>query len=98
MLGTLLVACGKKLDGKYTLSVAGTGADYDFDGSKVTITVKVLGQNVASAEGTYSIEDDKITFEFESEDEEVEKYSGTFDFEEGEDYIKIGVLQYTKAD
>ena len=28
--------------------------------------------------------------------DEVKKYSGTFDFEQGEDYIKIGIVKYNK--
>ena len=94
MLGLTLVSCGKKLSGTYSAEVIGSGAEYEFSGSKVTITIKALGAEIASAEGKYSIDDDKITFEFESEDDDVKKYSGTFDFEEGEDYIKIGIVKY----
>ena len=99
MLCLSLASCGKKLSGTYSAEVFGSGVEYEFSGSKVTITVKVLGAEVGSAEGKYSIKDDKITFEFESEDEDVDKYSGTFDFEEGEDYIKIGTFgKFTKND
>lgn len=99
MLCLSLAACGKKLSGTYSAEVLGSGAEYEFSGSKVTITVKLLGTEVGSAEGKYSIDDDKITFEFESDDEDVDKYSGTFDFEEGEDYIKIGAFgKFTKKD
>ncbi len=96
MLCLSLAACGKKLSGTYSAEALGTGATYEFKGSKVTITVKALGAEVASVEGKYSIKDDKITFEFESDDEDVEKYDGTFDFEETDDGIKIGVLEYKK--
>ena len=99
MLCLSLAACGKKLSGTYSAEVLGSGAEYEFSGSKVTITVKLLGTEVGSAEGKYYIDDDKITFEFESDDEDVDKYSGTFDFEEGEDYIKIGAFgKFTKKD
>ena len=94
MLGLTLVSCGKKLSGTYSAEVIGSGAEYEFSGSKVTITIKALGAEIASAEGKYSIDDNKITFEFESEDDDVKKYSGTFDFEEGDDYIKIGIVKY----
>ncbi|MBQ9085561.1 MAG: hypothetical protein IJY47_00065 [Clostridia bacterium] len=98
MLCLTLASCGKKLSGKYSAEALGSGATYEFKGSKVTITVKVLGAEVGSAEGTYEIKDDKITFTFESEDDDVKKYDGTFDFEEKEDSIKIGVLEYEKKD
>ena len=92
-----LASCGKKISGTYSAEVFGTGVEYDFKGSKVAITVKALGAELGSAEGKYSIKDNQITFEFDSEDEDVDKYSGTFDFEEGEDYIKIGTFgKFTK--
>lgn len=98
MLCLTLVSCGKKLSGTYSAEIFGSGAEYEFKGSKVTITVKALGTEVATAEGKYSIDDDKITFEFESDDEDVKEYSGTFDFEEKEDSIKIGIIEYEKKD
>jgi hypothetical protein len=68
----------------------------------VTIAIKALGFEAASTEGTYSIDGDKITFEFESEKDEVKKYDGTFDFEkiendDGSETITIGALgKFTK--
>ena len=92
-----LASCGKTLSGTYSAEVFGTGVEYTFSGSKVTIALKVLGMEAGTAEGKYAIKDGKITFEFESEDEDVKEYSGTFDFEEGEDYIKIGTFgKFTK--
>lgn len=98
MLCTLLASCGKTLSGKYSMEEFGTGTTYEFSGKNVSITIKVLGAQVGDAiEGTYSIDDDQITFTFEGEDSE--EYSGTFDFEEGEDYIKIGEIgKLTKED
>ncbi len=96
MLCLSLAACGKKLSGTYSAEALGTGATYEFKGSKVTITVKALGAELASVEGKYSIKDDKITFEFESDDEDVDEYDGTFDFEETDDGIKIGLVEYKK--
>ena len=103
MLCFALVSCGKKLNGTYSAIIAGSGAEYEFKGSKVTITVKALGTVVAEVEGKYSIDDDKITFEFESEDskesDKVKTYNGTFDFEETDDGdIKIGIITYKKQD
>ena len=101
MLCLTLVSCGKKLNGTYAATIAGTGAEYEFKGSKVTITVKALGAVVAEVEGKYSIKDDKINFEFKSDDEkendEVKKYSGSFDFKELESGdIQIGLMPYKK--
>ena len=94
----VFASCGKKLSGKYSAELLGTGATYEFKGSKVTITVKALGATAATLEGTYKIADDQITFTFESDDKDAEKYSGTFDFEEKEDSIKIGLVEYKKVD
>ena len=84
MLCAVLASCGKTLSGKYSSDeVLGTGTTFEF-------------------KGRYSIKDDKITFTFEEADdektkEELKKYSGTFDFEQGDDYIKIGLATYKKA-
>ena len=96
MLCLALAACGKTISGKYSAEALGTGATYDFKGSKVTVTYKALGTEVYSVECKYEIKDDKITFTFESEDDDVKAYNGTFDFEEGENYIKVGLTKYEK--
>ena len=105
MLCITLASCGKKLSGTYendaTVLSSGVVTTYEFSGSKVTLTVetKLAGTTVGDPvviEGKYSIDDDKITFEFEGDDEEADKYSTTSDFEEGEDYIKIGILEFKK--
>ncbi|MBE6547062.1 MAG: hypothetical protein E7668_06465 [Ruminococcaceae bacterium] len=92
-------ACGKKLSGKYSAEAVGTGTTLEFKGSKVTLTVKVLGVSGDPIEGTYKIEDDKITFDFDSDDEEAKKFNKALDFEEQDDGdIKIGIIEYKKAD
>lgn len=106
MLCAILASCGKTLSGKYEASVevAGVdlgGASYEFKGSKVTVSYKVLGA-VKSFEGKYSIDGDKITFTFEDKDNVDSKYSGTHAFEQGKDddgtqYIKVGAVKYKKA-
>jgi hypothetical protein len=99
MLLSSLAACGKRISGTYSAEIAGSGAEFKFSGSKVTITTKVFGSVVSTSEGEYSIKDDKITFEFEKEDsDDVKKYNGTFDFEKKDDSIKIGVVTYDKND
>lgn len=97
-LTSVLASCGARLSGKYSLEGFGTGVVYEFKGSKVFITLKVAGFSGEATEGKYKIKDDKITFTFESDDDDVKKYDGTFDFEKGDDYIKIAGVKYTKAD
>lgn len=104
MLCLSLVACGKKLSGEYELdaTILGTGAvtTYAFSGSKVTITLETkaggIVTNTVELDGKYSIDGDKITFEFEGED--AKTYSGEFDFAETEKGIKIGIIEYKKVD
>lgn len=96
MLTAVLASCGGP-SGTYEAEVLGQGLSYTFKGSKVTIKVKLLG-TVTSFEGKYKIDGEEITFTFEDEDDGADKYSGTMTFEQGDDYIKIGGVKYTKAD
>ena len=97
-LATLLVSCGG-LSGKYK----NLTTSFEFKGSKVIIDVLGLGLDI---EGKYEIKDDKISFEFDTDDIDntvakaaVEEFNDIeFDFEKGDDYIKIGGVKYTKAD
>ena len=99
MVTLALASCGKTLSGTYAAEVFGTGVSYEFSGKNVEISLTVAGATVASAEGTYKIDGDKITFEFDSDKDDVKKYSGEFAFEEGDDYIKIGTFgKFTKKD
>jgi hypothetical protein len=101
VLATLVCAfasCGKKIKGKYEATVFGTGTCLEFKGSKVMAQFKVLGTYGEAVEGKYEIKDGKITLTFEGEDKNANALEGTFDFEEGEDYIKIGLVKYTKAE
>ena len=99
MLCLALAACGKTLSGKYSAEALGTGATYDFKGSKVTVTYKALGTEVYSVECKYEIKDDKITITLPDDaGDDAKDVSGTFDFKETEDGIKIGVIEYKKVD
>ena len=106
LLCLCMASCGKKLSGEYEATIAGTGQKMEFSGKNVTVTYVLLGQELGSIEGTYSIEDDEITFDFvdeeEVEDEDLKEFladlDGTLSFEEGDDYIKIAGVKYEKAD
>lgn len=92
MLTAVLASCGGP-SGTYEASVLGQSLSYTFKGGKVTIKVTVLGQ-VVSFEGKYKISGDEITFTFE--DDDAEQYSGTQTFEQGDDYVKIAGVKYSK--
>ena len=103
LLGCVLTlgSCSKFLMGEYEADAIVGSVTYEFKLTKVEITVEALGQDVAELEGSYKIaKNDKgeteITFTFENE-EEAKEYSGTFSFEKGEDYIKIGGVKYKKV-
>ncbi len=91
------VSCGKKLSGKYEADIVIAKVQLEFSGNKVTLKPSVFGVAGHEIEGTYEIDDDKITLTYGDEDKDAaEEYdlSGTFDFEEGDDYIKIGLVKY----
>ena len=109
MVTLVFASCAKTLKGKYSaevnLGVLKYTATYEFSGKNVTVT-KVVNPLIGDAQtytikGTYEIienadETMDIKFTFETEDDDIK--SGTFDFEQGEDYIKIGVVTYKKAE
>ncbi len=103
----VLVSCGKTISGTYSAKVdafglAGAEVVYKFSGSKVTVTAtaSVFGfEKVVESDGTYEITEDedgdqKITFTFENDD--ASKYNGTVSFEETENGIKLGGVEYKK--
>ena len=102
-----MVACAKKLKGTYEaeidIMVMKYTATYEFSGSKVSAikkTTTILGTvDTVTLEGTYEIAENddgtmEITLNFETKDDQIQ--SGTFTFEEGDGYIKIAGIQYTK--
>ena len=91
MLCCVLASCGNTLKGTYAAEVATIRTAYNFDGKNVTIDAGALGFSKQVASGTYEIKDGKIIFTFDEDN----KYTGTFDFEQGEDYIKIAGITYT---
>lgn len=107
MVTLMFASCAKTISGTYSaeidIGVLKYTATYEFSGKNVTVTKVVnplIGDSKTSTiEGTYEIvENDDgtmdITLSFETEDEHIT--SGTFDFEEGDNYIKIGLAQYNK--
>ena len=77
----------------------------EFDGNNVTIKYLVSDLAVATVEGTYTIEDDKITLDLIDESGVEHKdakdflatLNGELSFEKGDDYIEIGGVKYTKV-
>ena len=101
VLSTLVcvfASCGKKLSGKYEATAFGTGTCLTFKGGKVSAQFKLLGSYGDAVEGKYQIKDGQITITFEGDDKDAKALEGTFDFEEGDNYIKIGLIKYTKVD
>ncbi|MBQ7343152.1 MAG: hypothetical protein IJW53_00120 [Clostridia bacterium] len=97
-----LASCGKTLSGKYTDALAVTS--YEFKGSKYTLTVdNIIGADTVT-EGKYKIAENdegdlKITFTWEEDGEEkTQTESFSSGEEDGVEYIKIGIVKYTKAD
>ena len=98
-VGAVLAGCAKTLSGTYKAEVMGSGAAYTFKGHDVEVKVLVLGTVVTTLNGSYEIGDGTITFTFGDADADTAKtYSGTFDFSKTENTIKIGVIEYTRAE
>ena len=91
MLCCVLASCGNSLKGTYSAEALTIRTAYTFDGKNVTVDAGALGFSKQVASGTYKIEDNKIVFTFGEGNE----YTGSFDFEKGDDYIKIGGVTYT---
>jgi uncharacterized lipoprotein YehR (DUF1307 family) len=98
MICLSLVSCGNKLSGEYeNKSILGKST-YEFKGNKFTYSYGEL-----EIEGTYKIKDDKITFEFDIEDEDQKEladalFDNSCDFEKTEDGIEINGIEYKKVD
>ena len=102
-----LASCAKKLSGTYTAEaglggLAGGKTSYTFSGSKVTVSVTgslLGGSKTTDYEGEYEIteaEDGSMTITFTFTDSDAKEYSGTYNFVENENSIKIGMITYNK--
>lgn len=99
-----LASCGKKLSGEYKLDALVGSSTYNFSGSNVEITYEIAGFE-KTIEGKYEIGENNegksiITFTFDENEEDADKYEGEFSFSEGEEngvkYIKIAGAKYIK--
>ncbi len=89
----VLASCGKMLNGEYENAL---GVTLEFSGNKVTRKWDIPLVGTTTREGTYSIEDSKITITYGDDEEN----SGTYEFahgqENGVDFIKIAGIKYEK--
>lgn len=109
---TALSACGNKeqrLSGTYSLQTYVNQMTYEFDEEgNVAAQTSMAGFVVFSQEGTYAIDSEKgtITLSFPTAENDgmteipggMTSLSGTFTFQEGEDYILIGTVRYEKCE
>lgn len=106
MLTLALASCAKTISGSYkgvlgNTSIIGTEVVYTFSGNKVTIesTSGVAGfEKTTEFEGTYEIftEEDVEYIKFTFEDDDADSYNTKVTFEETEDGIKLGGIEYKK--
>ena len=108
MLVATLVSCGKSLSGAYSSKIELLGQSWDvtytFKGSKVEAVSKatLLGKvTTEESVGKYEIienADGSLEIEIDFEDENSLFRDGTYTLDKGEDYIKIGGVQYNKVE
>ncbi len=106
ILTLCFASCAKTISGSYggeiNLGLVKYEVVYSFSGNNVTVTrqVKSIVGNTdpVTIEGTYEIVDGEtgtqIKFTYKANDDVVK--GGTFDFEEGDGFIKIAGIQYNK--
>lgn len=108
MMVCVFTGCAKKVpSGSYSAELEAMGQSwkvtYTFKGGKVEAENKItfLGKvNTETSTGTYEIKENddgtmEITFDFEEETSAFK--DGTVIYEEGEDFIKLAGVKYTKA-
>ncbi len=98
MILTMFTACGNTISGKYKNDLLGLSFEFKSSG-KVYFTypkleLSSLSKKDVTAEGTYEINEGKITMSFA--DEGAKEYSGELSFEKGEDFIKISGVKFSK--
>lgn len=106
MMVATLASCGGP-SGKYTASsFLGGKVTLNFDGDNVTITIidPVFGTEVFNKTTTYTIEDDKISFDFADEEETdsliaksiIAAFETPVPYEKVDEGIKINKVTFTK--
>ena len=104
LLCTALVSCSPTVSGSYysgDKDGKGTYVSFEFSQRNVKITSFFENKLVWETQAAYCIDkaETTITIELPEFAEEAAKcYSGEFSFKQGEDYVKIGVIKYTKAE
>jgi len=102
-----LASCSKTVSGTYEgkidIGLASYAVTYTFSGKKVTAVSKLTVGVVVSeeAKGTYEItenEDGTMEITFDFEEEKTVFKDGSVTFAEGEDYIQLAGVKYTKAE
>lgn len=107
MVCVIFAACSKTISGTYkaalgNTSIVGGETVYKFSGKKVTISVTagIAGfEKTTDFEGTYEIkknDEGKMTITFTFEADDADKYNQTVSFEETDNGIKLGGIEYTK--
>ncbi|MCI7813973.1 MAG: lipocalin family protein [Lachnospiraceae bacterium] len=85
---SLLTACSgieNELSGSYSFELLGTTTTYQFSKNEVTVKTSLAGIVASKDTGTYKINGDTITLEFNDP-----SLSGTFSFEKSQNEIEIG--------
>ena len=108
MMSCMFASCAKTISGSYqtdaTFLGQGMNVTYTFSGGKFEATSKVtlLGTvNSETVNGTYEIiefDDGSMEIKLDFEEESAAFHNGTYTFDQGEDYIKIAGIKYSKLD
>ncbi len=92
MTVVVLASCGSRLSGTYALG----DTTYEFVGDSYTYKTPGLFGGTTIVEGTYEIDKEASTITLTPDDGEAQTYDFATGEENGVDYIKIGILKYTK--
>ena len=82
--------------GSYSDIEIGTGTIFEFSDDRVSVTYMSMNVKVGEATGTYRIENDLITMEFEESSNVADMYSGEHTVEIRDDCIVIDEVVYRK--
>ena len=105
MLCVSLASCAKTVSGKYKADYYGSGIAMIFDGSNVEIEITAVDMVLASIDASYTIEEEKISFNFDDAEKITNVFAKAFidelqapvSFAEGDGYIEIDGIKYVEA-